>query len=181
MLNKSIIQFYWVGITTSSQNFQVNEAASMPFLHWRGSGSIRYQEILTGKLGRACRFAQLKRRGFFCHALRLINDGIRAGNNAPLKIKSCSTYASGKNEIKKFVKSLPIWITCILKFFSMIKVLCLREINITYFTYLFAGQNIKHRNDRHKLWVVKISCKNEQLNWNGKNWAQKCGKNWTET
>ena len=37
-----------------------------------------------------------------------INDGIRAWNNAPLKIKSCSTYASAKNEIKKFVKSLPI-------------------------------------------------------------------------
>ena len=38
----------------------------------------------------------------------IINDGIKAWNNAPLKIKSCSTYAAAKCEIKKFVKSLPI-------------------------------------------------------------------------
>ena len=35
-------------------------------------------------------------------------DNIKAWNVAPLKIKSCSSYASAKTEIKKFVKSIPI-------------------------------------------------------------------------
>ena len=37
-----------------------------------------------------------------------INDGIKAWNKAPAKIKDCITYASAKNEIKKFVKTIPI-------------------------------------------------------------------------
>ena len=37
-----------------------------------------------------------------------INDGIRAWNQAPLKIKNCPTLGTAKSEIKKMVKSLPI-------------------------------------------------------------------------
>ena len=38
-----------------------------------------------------------------------INDGIKAWNLAPIEIKNCLNYASAKNEIKKFVKKIPIW------------------------------------------------------------------------
>ena len=36
------------------------------------------------------------------------NDGIKVWNLAPLKVKVCLTYASAKNEIKKFAKTIPI-------------------------------------------------------------------------
>ena len=37
-----------------------------------------------------------------------INDGIKAWNLAPAKIKNCLTYTSAKIEIKKFAKTIPI-------------------------------------------------------------------------
>ena len=37
-----------------------------------------------------------------------INDGIEAWNLAPMKVKECITYASAKNKIKKFAKTIPI-------------------------------------------------------------------------
>ena len=37
-----------------------------------------------------------------------INDGIKAWNLAPVSIKECKTFASAKNEIKKFAKIIPI-------------------------------------------------------------------------
>ena len=37
-----------------------------------------------------------------------INDGIVAWNQAPVKIKECNSFATAKNEIKKFVRTLPI-------------------------------------------------------------------------
>ena len=37
-----------------------------------------------------------------------INDGIKAWNSVPNSIKECNSYASAKNAIKKFVKTLPI-------------------------------------------------------------------------
>ena len=46
----------------------------------------------------------------FNPSLRLstfINDGIRAWNNAPLKIKSCSTYASAKMKSKNLSNHCP--------------------------------------------------------------------------
>ena len=46
-------------------------------------------------------FSELSKQTF-------INDGIKAWNNAPMSVKSCSTYASAKVQIKKFVKSIPI-------------------------------------------------------------------------
>ena len=46
-------------------------------------------------------FSELSKQTF-------INDGIKAWNFAPLKIKSCNSYASAKNEIKKCDKSIPI-------------------------------------------------------------------------
>ena len=36
------------------------------------------------------------------------NDAIKAWNLAPVSIKQCKTLWSAKNEIKKFVKTLPI-------------------------------------------------------------------------
>ena len=37
-----------------------------------------------------------------------INDGIKAWNLAPSIIKECNSFSSAKNEIKKFVRTLPI-------------------------------------------------------------------------
>ena len=37
-----------------------------------------------------------------------INDGIKACNLASMSIKECKTFVSAKNEIKKFVKIIPI-------------------------------------------------------------------------
>ena len=37
-----------------------------------------------------------------------INDGIKAWNLAPSSIIECITFASAKNEIKKFAKTIPI-------------------------------------------------------------------------
>ena len=41
-------------------------------------------------------------------SLNTDNDGIKAWNLAPAKIKDCLTFASAKNEIKKFAKTIPI-------------------------------------------------------------------------
>ena len=58
------------------------------------------RSITNEKLPVHC-FSELSRNTF-------INDGVKAWNLAPSNIKMCTSYASAKAEIKKFVKTIPI-------------------------------------------------------------------------
>ena len=91
---------------------------------------VRSMRSITNDMLPVQSFSELSKSTF-------INDGIKAWNLAPKNIKDCTTYATAKNEIKKFVKTIPIWFKSP-KFFSMIKA-CLREINIYLLTYLLTG------------------------------------------
>ena len=63
--------------------------------------NVRSMRSITNEVLPTQSFSELSKKTF-------INDGIKAWNKAPAKIKDCITYASAKNEIKKFVKTIPI-------------------------------------------------------------------------
>ena len=63
--------------------------------------NIRSMRSISNEMLPVQSFSELSKNTF-------INDGIKAWNLAPAKIKDCLTYASAKNEIKKFVKTIPI-------------------------------------------------------------------------
>ena len=83
----------WKAVNDEDHPFNITKKDSGP--------DVRAMRSISNEVLTVISFSELSKKTF-------INDGIRAWNNAPLKIKSCSTYASAKNEIKKFVKSLPI-------------------------------------------------------------------------
>ena len=72
--------------------------------------NVRSMRSITNEVLPMQSFSELSKKTF-------INDGIKAWNKAPAKIKDCITYASAKNEIKKFVKTIPIWF---INFYSLI-------------------------------------------------------------
>ena len=74
-----------------------------PFnLEKRESGpDVRSMRSISNDLLPVKSFTELSKNTF-------INDGIKAWNLAPVSIKECKTFASAKNEIKKFVKTIPI-------------------------------------------------------------------------
>ena len=74
-----------------------------PFnLEKKDSGSdVRSMRSISNEMLPVKSFSELSKNTF-------INDGIKAWNLAPISIKNCSSYASAKTEIKKFVRMIPI-------------------------------------------------------------------------
>ena len=62
---------------------------------------VRSMRSITNEMLPVQSFSELSKNTF-------INDGIKAWNLAPAKIKNCLTYTSAKIEIKKFAKTIPI-------------------------------------------------------------------------
>ena len=83
----------WKAVNDEDHPFNIVKRESGP--------NIRAMRSITNEVLPTQNFSELSKQTF-------INDGIKAWNVAPLKIKSCSSYASAKTEIKKFVKSIPI-------------------------------------------------------------------------
>ena len=83
----------WKAVNDLDHPFNISKKESGP--HVRAMRSIT-NEVLT-----VLSYTELSKQTF-------INDGIKAWNTAPTNIKLCITFASAKNEIKKFVKTIPI-------------------------------------------------------------------------
>ena len=83
----------WKAVNDSDHPFELTKRESGPNV--RAMRSITNEELPVQS------FSELSKNTF-------INDGIKAWNLAPSQIKICTSYASAKNEIKKFVKSIPI-------------------------------------------------------------------------
>ena len=63
--------------------------------------NVRSMRSITNDILPDQSFSELSKNTF-------INDGIKAWNHAPSKIKECKSFTSAKAEIKKFVKTIPI-------------------------------------------------------------------------
>ena len=83
----------WKAVNDSDHPFKLTKRESGPNV--RAMRSITNEELPVQS------FSELSKNTF-------INDGIKAWNLAPSQIKICTSYASAKNKIKKFVKSIPI-------------------------------------------------------------------------
>ena len=83
----------WKAICDVDHPFNLEKRCSGP--ECRSMRSIS-KEILPVKS-----FSELSKNTF-------TNEGIKAWSLAPVTIKDCYTYASVKNAIKKFVKTIPI-------------------------------------------------------------------------
>ena len=83
----------WKAVNDEDHPFNIKKKVSGP--------DSRVMRSISNEVLTVVSFSELSKQTF-------INDGIKAWNNAPLNIKSCSTYASAKVQIKKFVKTIPI-------------------------------------------------------------------------
>ena len=83
----------WKAVNDEDHPFNIVKRESGP--------NIRAMRSITNEVLPTQNFSELSKQTF-------INDGIKAWNVAPLKIKSCSSYAPAKTEIKNFVKFIPI-------------------------------------------------------------------------
>ena len=83
----------WKAVNDSDHPFNISKKESGP--------QVRAMRSTTNEVLTVLSYSELSK-------LTFINDGIKAWNIAPSSIKSCTTYASAKNEIKKFVKTIPI-------------------------------------------------------------------------
>ena len=83
----------WKAVNVEDHPFNLDRKESGP--------NIRSMRSITNEMLPVKSFSELSKNTF-------INDGIKAWNLAPMSIKNCRTYVSAKNEIKKFVKIIPI-------------------------------------------------------------------------
>ena len=83
----------WKSVNVEDHPFNLEKKESGP--------NIRSMRSITNERLPVKSFSELSKNTF-------INDGIKAWNLAPMSIKNCSIYASAKNEIKKFVKTISI-------------------------------------------------------------------------
>ena len=83
----------WKAVNDEDHSFNIVKRESGPEIRAMRSVSNDVLSVLS--------FPDLSKRTF-------INDGIKAWSSASLKVKTCQTYTTAKNEIKKFVKTLPI-------------------------------------------------------------------------
>ena len=83
----------WKAVRDEDHPFNLEKKESGP--------DVRSMRSIANEMLPVKSFSELSKNTF-------INDGIKAWNLAPSSIKECITFASAKNEIKKFVKSIPI-------------------------------------------------------------------------
>ena len=83
----------WKAVNNEDHLFNLKKLSSGP--------DVRAMRSITNEMLPVKSFSELSKNTF-------INDGICAWNHAPITIKNYKSYASAKNEIKKFIKSIPI-------------------------------------------------------------------------
>ena len=83
----------WKAVNDEDHPFNLIKKESGP--------NVRSMRSITNEILPVQSFSELSKNTF-------INDSVKAWNLAPLKIKSCNSYASAKTEIKKFIKTIPI-------------------------------------------------------------------------
>ena len=83
----------WKAVNVADHPFNLEKKESGP--------NVRLVRSITNEMLPVKSFSELSKNMF-------INDGIKAWNSAPMSIKNCTSYASAKNGIKKFVKTIPI-------------------------------------------------------------------------
>ena len=83
----------WKAVSDGDHPFNLEKRDAGP--------NVRSMRSITNDMLPVQSFSELSKSTF-------INDGIKAWNLAPKNIKDCTTYATAKNEIKKFVKTIPI-------------------------------------------------------------------------
>ena len=83
----------WKAVKDEDHPFNLEKKESGP--------DIRSMRSITNEVLPVKSFSERSKNTF-------INDGIVAWNQAPVKIKECNSFVTAKNEIKKFVRTLPI-------------------------------------------------------------------------
>ena len=82
----------WKAMNDGDHPFNIEKRDSGP--------NVRSMRSITNDMLLVQSFSELSKSTF-------TNDGIKAWNLAPKNFKDCTTYATAKNEIKKFVKTIP--------------------------------------------------------------------------
>ena len=83
----------WKAVRDEDHPFNLEKRISEP--------DVRSMRSISNKVLPVKSFTERSKNTF-------INDGIKAWNLTPTIIKECNTFSCAKNEIKKFVRTLPI-------------------------------------------------------------------------